>query len=158
MRKLRIDRKPKSPHKSPQGLCKSPQRPQVTTRCSEKHRPSGRSDPDAQSQIGSLCGLLIVVSELRYCADHMAPPTNQQIHAGQRKGKRKSLSRYKGVTRRGRRWIAQIGVNGRMLWLGSFEKESSAAREYDKAARRHFGQFACLNFPRKGEKAALLPS
>lgn len=30
----------------------------------------------------------------------------------------------------------------------------AAARAYDAAARKHFGEFACVNFSRKGERGA----
>lgn len=57
------------------------------------------------------------------------------------------LSRWKGVTPRRARWIAQIRVNSRQLHIGVFAAELVAAVAYDLAARRHFGAFARLNFP-----------
>lgn len=65
---------------------------------------------------------------------------------------RKHSSRFKGVTwnKAGRRWRAQIG----RTYLGQFEDEEVAARVYDGAARRSFGEFAALNFPGPNERAA----
>ena len=62
---------------------------------------------------------------------------------------RKFSSRYKGVTwNRGHRlWQADIRFNGRRIFLGSFESEIRAAKAYDRAAKRHHGEFAVLNFP-----------
>jgi hypothetical protein len=73
-------------------------------------------------------------------------------------------SRYKGVylyARRGH-WVAQIYLFDptrtppkRQVRLGSFASEEAAACAYDDAARRHFGEFAALNFPRQGEQGCL---
>jgi hypothetical protein len=63
-----------------------------------------------------------------------------------RKGK---ASRFKGVSldRNTGKWRATIRVNGKLHWLGSFKEEEAAARAYDEAARKHFGEVAYLNFP-----------
>lgn len=70
----------------------------------------------------------------------------QNAH-NQRKGIR-GLSQYKGVSwdSRCRRWMASIRVNGRTEFLGRFLCEAGAARAYDEAAYRNFGEFARLNF------------
>jgi hypothetical protein len=68
--------------------------------------------------------------------------------------KRANLSsRYKGVTRSGMRWKCSVSN----VYLGTFEDEIEAAKTYDAYAREHFGEFACLNFPRPGEQGALEP-
>ncbi|MBL0320720.1 MAG: HNH endonuclease [Alphaproteobacteria bacterium] len=60
-----------------------------------------------------------------------------------------NTSGYKGVTKNkaGNNWIAQIKTNGKHLSLGRFENIQDAARAYDNAARKYFGEFAKLNFP-----------
>jgi len=67
-----------------------------------------------------------------------------------------SRSGFKGVYwyARDSRWAAQIRVAGTKMFLGYFEFAEDAARIYDDAAREHFGEFATLNFPQDGERAA----
>lgn len=59
---------------------------------------------------------------------------------------RANTSGYKGVFARGRRWLAQIKVNGEAIRLGTYETREEAARAYDKGALKFFGEFAYLNF------------
>ena len=65
----------------------------------------------------------------------------------QRKALPKSKSKYKGVQWRKSRskWIAVIRVNGKLLYLGSFENEEEAALTYNRAAVTHFGEYAFQN-------------
>jgi len=42
-------------------------------------------------------------------------------------------------------WRARIRVNGKLISLGYFESETEAAIAYNRAARIHFGLFACVN-------------
>lgn len=56
-------------------------------------------------------------------------------------------SGYRGVYPACRRWVAAISVSGRNIRLGRFASAEDAARAYDVAAARHFGEFARLNFP-----------
>ena len=44
-------------------------------------------------------------------------------------------------------WAAKIQVNGEQKFLGMFEDEVEAAKEYDRAARKYHKEFAVLNFP-----------
>lgn len=61
---------------------------------------------------------------------------------------RRNTSGYKGVYwhRAARKWVAQIQVDGSHIYLGLFRAVEEAARAYDRAARQHFGEFACTNF------------
>lgn len=46
-----------------------------------------------------------------------------------------------------RTWVAQIMVNGKNRYLGSFHDEELAAEAYDAGAREAWGEHARLNFP-----------
>lgn len=62
-----------------------------------------------------------------------------------------NTSGYKGVTHYKARnqWFSYITVKGRRYSLGYYpiEEKESAARAYDAAAIKYFGEFAYLNFP-----------
>jgi len=67
--------------------------------------------------------------------------------------RKKSLgkkSQYKGVRRDAKynRWDARIKSMGKSIYLGYFKSEVEAARAYDEAALRLFGEFARLNSPK----------
>jgi HNH endonuclease len=76
---------------------------------------------------------------------------NSQNHQNRRK-RRGSVSKYKGVTFRLRgkrpdrkRWEANICLAGRTRFLGSFSTEREAAIAYNNAAIVAFGKFSLLN-------------
>jgi hypothetical protein len=79
-------------------------------------------------------------SNLRFATDS----TNQQ---NARKSITKTTSRFKGVdfVKPTGKWRARISVAGKRLFLGSFTDELDAALAYDNAARKYFGEYACLN-------------
>lgn len=60
-----------------------------------------------------------------------------------------STSRFLGVSwsKKSAKWSAIISPNGKTIALGRFASEIEAAKAYDDAARKHFGEFANLNFP-----------
>lgn len=64
-----------------------------------------------------------------------------------RQGKR--TSRFKGVSwyRRDQCWRAYIVLDACQKHLGYFDDEVEAAKAYDAAAQKLFGDFAALNFP-----------
>jgi hypothetical protein len=58
----------------------------------------------------------------------------------------KATSRFRGVDLwAGKLWRARIALRGKVKYLGTFRKETEAARTYDKVARLHRGFI--LNFP-----------
>lgn len=68
----------------------------------------------------------------------------------QNKGLRSSnTSGFKGVHRRkeGKPYIAFLTANSKTMYLGGFEDITEAAKAYDRAAIKHHGKFARLNFP-----------
>lgn len=52
---------------------------------------------------------------------------------------------FKGVSRRGGYWVARIGADGRLFFLGRFLDPREAAHAYNRAAIRLHGEFARLN-------------
>ncbi|MBN1795892.1 MAG: HNH endonuclease [Sedimentisphaerales bacterium] len=63
-------------------------------------------------------------------------------------GRNNGSSIYIGVSwcKRDEKWLARIGVNGIAIHLGRYKDEAEAARAFDKAAKKHRGEFAVLNF------------
>lgn len=71
--------------------------------------------------------------------------TKVQNQQNQKKPLPPKSSKFKGVCRTKHAWTASIGSNGKALYLGSFRTEDDAARAYNAAAIRKFGEFARLN-------------
>jgi hypothetical protein len=75
---------------------------------------------------------------LRICS-HQQNCQNRGMH-------RDNKTAYKGVTQRGKVFVAQIQpMNGKHKWIGTFKTAKEAAHAYDAVAREHHGQFARLN-------------
>jgi hypothetical protein len=81
--------------------------------------------------------------------DNLRFATRSQNGCNCRIDKSKTSSKYRGVRfiKKSRRWAANIRINGKKVWLGSFKNEIDAALAYDKAARKYHKEFARLNFP-----------
>lgn len=65
----------------------------------------------------------------------------------QRKQRRQTTSRYKGVYwhKGDNAWMARIQAKGNYIYLGNFKSEQAAALAYNKAAEQYFGKYANLN-------------
>lgn len=77
---------------------------------------------------------------IRLCT-HTQNHQNQTKHA-------KASSQFKGVcwNKQCRKWMVHIVVNAKSIYLGLFTDETKAAQAYDEAAKKHFGEYALLNF------------
>lgn len=80
---------------------------------------------------------------------NLRPATIKQNGRGFRRKNSGASSKFRGVSwfEAKQKWEAAIRVSGRKIYLGRFKVEEDAARAYDAAARRYFGDFASPNFP-----------
>lgn len=78
-------------------------------------------------------------SNLRLTTDRQ-----QRANTGKQKN---NTSGYKGVSwsRNAKKWCAQTSVYRRHVHLGYFTNKHEAARAYNQAALKYFGEYACLN-------------
>lgn len=78
--------------------------------------------------------------------ENLRPASTRQNGQNRRKLAPAS-SKFKGVHRRliSGVWQARIKTSDRRLHLGYFKTEVDAARAYNDAAKKHFGEFANLN-------------
>lgn len=58
-----------------------------------------------------------------------------------------NASGFKGVNKSGDVWRARIKVNNQEIPLGCYKDPTEAARAYDYAAKKYFGEFARTNYP-----------
>lgn len=80
----------------------------------------------------------------RRCNLRVCTTTQNAQNSSPRKN---STSKYLGVSiRKNGKWVAQIQVNKVKINLGYHVAEDEAAKVYDNAALRYFGEFANLNF------------
>lgn len=74
-------------------------------------------------------------------ATHVTNGQNRKRHKNSKTG-------FKGVKRGRYSFEARITVIGKLVHLGCAATAEGAARIYDAAAEKHFGEFAVLNFPK----------
>lgn len=67
-------------------------------------------------------------------ATHLQNTSNRKLHSNNTSG-------YKGVSRKGDKWVAQICVNRKVMYLGSFSTPELASKKYNREAKRRFGSF-----------------
>jgi hypothetical protein len=53
---------------------------------------------------------------------------------GQEQAFKRGSSKYRGVSKHGKKWQASINIDGKQKHLGNFDSEEAAARRFDKAA------------------------
>lgn len=80
---------------------------------------------------------------------NLRPATASQNQANQRM-RRDNTSGFRGVQAAPNdRWRALIIVGGKRISLGYYDAREDAARAYDAAAIKFFGEYARPNFPRE---------
>lgn len=72
---------------------------------------------------------------------------NPSINSMNRRNSKKesSTSIYKGVYKKGNRYIARITKDGIEYFYGSYIEEDDAGLAYNRGAIEHFGEYAVLN-------------
>lgn len=73
--------------------------------------------------------------------------THKQNQRNRKHTNKNNTSGFKGLIRNGNLWQARITVDGFGVSLGYYNNPEDAARAYDDAALKYFGEFASLNFP-----------
>jgi len=64
---------------------------------------------------------------------------------GNSKLSKSNTSGFKGVCWKNNGWEVSIGINGKQTYIGRFKSRIEAARAYDLAADKHWGEFAKHN-------------
>ena len=80
--------------------------------------------------------------------ENLRPATSAQNMQAKQTKRKNTSSRFRGVSwhKAYRQWQAQIKIAGKLIYLGRYVKEQSAAKAYDVAAKKYFGKFASPNF------------
>jgi len=74
---------------------------------------------------------------LRFCT-----PSQNSVNTIKKRNKRI----YRGVVKTNKKYRAMIRINKKQTYLGVFEDDVSAAKRYDKEARKVYKEFAITNF------------
>ncbi len=76
-------------------------------------------------------------------------PCDDTQNGGNQKLAKNNKSGYKGVSwfKPMKKWICKIYFKNSQIHIGLFNDKVDAARAYDRAALRYFGEFARLNLP-----------
>jgi len=84
---------------------------------------------------------------LNNCRANLRICTNQQNRFNQRPHS-DNKSNFKGIffAKPNNKWRARLCINRNYIEIGLFETAEAAARAYDEAAKKYFGEFAYLNF------------
>lgn len=61
----------------------------------------------------------------------------------------KGVFSIEGAKGNAKKWKSKIEVKGSSIYLGSFNTAQEAAKAYDNAAVKYFGEFAKLNFQKE---------
>lgn len=79
---------------------------------------------------------------------NLRPATNSQNKMNEPKKRGQFTSQFKGVSWYNRLscWRAQVMLDRKVVYSRCFKSEEEAARAYDEAARKYFGEFANVNF------------
>ena len=87
------------------------------------------------------------------CKNNLRIATPQQNMMNCGKQTDSIYSKYKGVCfhKKAKKWVSYIRIDGKRVHLGIFNSEIEAAKAYEEAAKKHFGEFACVE---PGEEGA----
>lgn len=112
------------------------------------HRMLMNAEPGQEVDHIDLNRLNMAMSNLRFCT------RSQNVCNTISKG---GAGAYKGVTWYNitKKWIAKIGINNKLIHIGTFHNAEDAARAYDTMARKLHGEFARLNFPEYNERCGI---
>jgi hypothetical protein len=69
----------------------------------------------------------------------------KQQNACNKRNKALPRSGFRGVRKSGKRWQAVLSIKGKTKVIGNYTSILEAARAYDNAAIKYFGEFACTN-------------
>lgn len=73
-------------------------------------------------------------------------PCTRSQNQQNRLPQKNSFSKYKGVCKKGMRWLSRISLNNKNIHIGIFDNEVEAAMAYDAKAKELYGDFAYPNF------------